>query len=173
MLAGPMDFTPGGFRNAARGQFQIKDVEPMCQGTRAHQLAMYVVYDAPLVMLADYPEAYEGQPGLEFIEKVPTVWDETRVLSGSPGKSIVVARRKGDLWYLGAMTSWEPRDLTVPLDFPASGDYEARIFADGPDAAGEGTSLSVETKKIKAGEDLAIHLAPGGGLAVILTPIRR
>jgi len=173
MLAGPMDFTPGGFRNAARGQFQIKDVEPMCQGTRAHQLAMYVVYDAPLVMLADYPEAYESQPGLEFIEKVPTVWDETRVLSGAPGKSIVMARRKGDLWYLGAMTSWEPRDLTVPLDFLVPGNYEARIFADGPDAASEGTSLSAETKNIKAGEDLAIHLAPGGGQAVILTPVRR
>ncbi len=173
MLAGPMDFTPGAFRNAARGRFQIKDVEPMSQGTRAHQLAMYVVYDAPLVMLADYPEAYEGQAGLEFIEKVPTVWDDTKVLSGSPGKSIVMARRKGDLWYLGAMTNWETRDLTVPLDFLAPGAYEARLFADGPDAASEGTSLSVETKPFKAGDNLTIHLAPGGGLAVILTPARR
>ena len=172
MLAGPMDFTPGAFRNAARGQFQIKDVEPMSQGTRAHQLAMYVVYDAPLVMLADYPEAYEGQPGLEFIEKVPTVWDETRVLSGSPGKSIVMARRKGDLWYLGAMTNWDARDLALALDFLAPGDYEARIFADGPDASNEGTSLSIETKNFKAGDNFAAHLAPGGGLAVILTPSR-
>jgi len=173
MLAGPMDFTPGAFRNAARGKFQIQDVEPMSQGTRAHQLAMYVVYDAPLVMLADYPEAYEGQPGLEFIEKVPTIWDETRVLSGSPGKSIVMARRKGDQWYLGAMTNWEARDWTIPLDFLDPGVYEARIFADGPDADSAGTSLSVETKKLKAGDNLAAHLAPGGGLAVILTPARQ
>ncbi len=172
MLAGPMDFTPGAFRNAARGQFQIRDVEPMSQGTRAHQLAMYVVYDSPLAMLADDPEAYEGQPGLEFIEKVPTVWDETRVLSGLPGKFIVTARRKGDLWYLGAMTNWDARDIVIPLDFLA-GACEAKIFADGADAASEGTSLSVETKKFKAGEDFAMHLASGGGQAVILTPDRR
>jgi alpha-glucosidase len=133
---------------------------------------MYVVYDAPLVMLADYPEAYEGQPGLEFIEKVPTVWDETRVLSGSPGKSIVMARRKGDLWYLGAMTNWDARDLAIPLEFLSPGTYEARIFADGPDASNEGTSLSIETKNFKAGDNFAAHLAPGGGLAVILTPSR-
>jgi alpha-glucosidase len=173
MLAGPMDFTPGAFRNAARGQFQIRDVEPMSQGTRAHQLAMYVVYDSPLVMLADDPEAYEGQPGLEFIEKVPTVWDETRILSGWPGKSIVTARRKGDLWYLGAMTNWDARDLVVPLEFLGQNAYEALIFADGPDADSEGTSLSIETKIFKPGDSLAAHLAPGGGLAVILTPIRR
>ena len=86
MLAGPMDFTPGGFRNAARGKFRPADIAPMTQGTRAHQLAMYVVYESPLVMVSDYPEAYEGQPGMEFIEKVPTVWDETRVLAGEPGQ---------------------------------------------------------------------------------------
>jgi alpha-glucosidase len=173
MLAGPMDFTPGAFRNAARGKFQAKDIEPMSQGTRAHQLAMYVVYDAPLVMLADYPEAYEGQPGFEFIEKVPTVWDETRVLSGSPGKSIVMARRHGETWYLGAMTGWEQRDLSIALDFLPAGTYEARLFADGPDAASEGTSLSVETKTFKFGDSLPVLLAPGGGLAVILTPVLR
>lgn len=170
MLAGPMDFTPGAFRNAARGQFEARGREPMAQGTRAHQLAAYVVYEAPLGMLADYPEAYEGQPGLELIEKVPTVWDETKVLSGSPGESIVMARRKGDVWYLGAMTNWDAREVAIPLEFLGSGEYEARVFADGPEAAREGTSLSIETKAFKAGDSLAARLAPGGGLAVILTP---
>jgi alpha-glucosidase len=173
MLAGPIDFTPGAFRNAARGKFVARGAEPMSQGTRAHQLAAYVVYEAPLGMLADYPEAYEGQPGLEFIEKVPTVWDETKVLSGYPGQSIVMARRKGDRWFLGAMTNWDPRDLAVPLVFLGAGAYEARIFADGPDAASEGTSLKIETRSVKAGDSLGVHLAPGGGLAVILTPVRR
>jgi alpha-glucosidase len=107
MLAGPMDFTPGAFRNAAQGQFEARDIAPMSQGTRAHQLAMYVVYESPLVMVSDYPEAYEGQPGIEFIEKVPTVWDETRVLAGAPAKHIVIARRNGTSWYIGAMTNWE------------------------------------------------------------------
>jgi alpha-glucosidase len=173
MLAGPMDFTPGAFRNAARGKFVARDLDPMSQGTRAHQLAAYVVYEAPLGMLADYPEAYEGQPGLEFIEKAPTVWDETKVLSGFPGQSIVVARRRGDLWFLGAMTNWDAREIPVPLGFLGPGAYEARIFADGPDAAAEGASLSVESKRLSAGDELAARLAPGGGLAVILTPVRR
>jgi len=172
LLAGPMDFTPGAFRNAAKGQFEARNREPMAQGTRAHQLAAYVVYEAPLGMLADYPEAYEGQPGFEFIEKVPTVWDETRVLDGFPGQSIVMARRKGDVWYLAAMTSWDPRDLDIPLAFLGPGSYQARVFADGPDAAREGTSLSVETRTIQSGDALRVHLAPGGGLAVILSPVQ-
>lgn len=92
MLAGPMDFTPGGFRNAARGQFKVRDIEPMALGTRAHQLAMYVVYESPLVMVSDFPEAYDGQPGVEFIEKVPVVWDDTKVLAGRPAEFVVIAR---------------------------------------------------------------------------------
>jgi alpha-glucosidase len=172
MLAGPMDFTPGAFRNAARGEFKAQDIAPMSQGTRAHQLAMYVVYESPLVMLADYPEAYDNNPGLEFIKTVPTVWDDTRVPLGEPGKFIVVARQKGTAWYLGAMTNWDARDLDVPLNFLAAGDYEARIYADGPRAAQDGTDLSVSTKRLASNGSLGLHLAPGGGAAIILTPIK-
>lgn len=172
MLAGPMDFTPGAFHNAARGEFKALDVAPMSQGTRAHQLAMYVVYESPLVMVSDYPEAYEGQPGLEFIEKVPAVWDDTKVLAGRPAEHIVIARRNGDNWYLGAMTNWDARDLELALDFLGSGEYEAKIFADGADAAKVATSLDISDKRVTAGEKLAVHLAPGGGAAVILTPVK-
>jgi alpha-glucosidase len=172
MLAGPMDFTPGAMRNAAQGQFEARDVAPMAQGTRAHQLAMYVVYESPLVMVSDYPEAYEGQPGLEFIEKVPTVWDETRVPAGAPGEFVVVARRQGDAWYVGAMTSWSPRTVDLPLAFLGAGDYEAAFFVDGPDAATEGTSLEVTKRAVKAGDKLALTLAPGGGAAIIFTPVK-
>lgn len=169
MLAGPMDFTPGAFRNAARGEFKALDVAPMSQGTRAHQLAMYVVYESPLVMVSDYPEAYAGQPGLEFIEDVPSVWDDTKVLVGEPAKFVAIARRNGDRWYLGAMTDWDARDLELSLDFLGSGEYEATIFADGPDAAKVATSLEISRKKVTAGEKLAVHLAPGGGAAVIFS----
>jgi alpha-glucosidase len=172
MLAGPMDFTPGAFRNAARGEFKARDVAPMSQGTRAHQLAMYVVYESPLVMVSDYPEAYEGQPGFEFIERVPTVWDDTKVLGGEPAKFVAIARRNGDSWYLGAMTNWDVRDLELTLDFLGSGDYEATVFADGPDAAKTATSLDISKKRVTSADKLAIHLAPGGGAAVILTPVR-
>jgi alpha-glucosidase len=182
MLAGPMDYTPGGFRNTARGQFKAQNVEPMTQGTRAHELAKYVVFESPLEMVSDYPEAYEGQPGFEFIEKVPTVWDETKVLNGEPAKYVTIARQKDNVWYLGAMTNWDERDLEIPLDFlagrggsrtaPAGGqEYEAQVFADGPDADKVATSLSISKKRVKASDKLNVHLAPGGGLAVILTPV--
>jgi len=172
MLAGPMDFTPGAFRNAARGEFKALDVAPMSQGTRAHQLAMYVVYESPLVMVSDYPEAYEGQPGFEFIERVPTVWDDTKVFAGEPAKFVALARRHGESWYLGAMTGWEARDLDLPLDFLGAGDYEALVFADGPDADKVATSLDIAKKNVTAGDRLALRLAPGGGAAVIITPVR-
>ena len=182
MLAGPMDYTPGGFRNAARGQFKPRNVEPMTQGTRAHELAKYVVFESPLEMVSDYPEAYEGQPGFEFIEKVPTVWDDTKVLNGEPGKYVTIARQKDNVWYLGAMTNWDARDLEIPLDFLAgrgglraartSGqEYEAQVLADGPDADKVATSLTISKRRVKAGDKLTVHLAPGGGLAVILTPV--
>ena len=173
MLAGPMDYTPGGFRNTARGQFKINDPLPYTQGTRAHQLAAYVVYEAPLVMVSDYPEAYQDGLGIEFIEKVPTVWDETKVLSGEVAKYIVTARQKGKNWYLGAMTNWDPRDVAIPLSFLGSGEYEAQIFADGADADKVATSVSVTRKRVRSGEKLAVHLASGGGVAIIFTPAGR
>ena len=170
MLAGPIDFTPGAFRNAARGQFKAQDIAPMSQGTRAHQLAMYVVYESPLVMVSDYPEAYENQPGIEFVEKVPTVWDETKILTGRPGESVVVARQRGAEWYVGAMTNWDARDLEIPLSFLGAGGYEAQVFADGKDADKVATSLTITRKRVRAGDRLPVHLAPGGGIAIILTP---
>ena len=171
MLAGPMDYTPGGFRNTTRAEFTPRSVEPMTQGTRAHELAKYVVYESPLAMVSDYPEAYENQPGIEFIEKVPTVWDDTQVLNGEPGKYITVARRNGDNWYLGAMTNWDARDLEIPWNFLGSGEYEAWIFADGPDADQVATSLSITKKRLKASDKLNLHLAPGGGAAIIVVRV--
>ncbi|HOW86249.1 MAG TPA: glycoside hydrolase family 97 protein [Candidatus Aminicenantes bacterium] len=172
MLAGPMDFTPGAMRNAARGKFEARDVAPMAQGTRAHQLAMYVVYESPLVMVSDYPEACEGQPGLEFIEKVPVVWDDTKVLAGKPAKFVAIARRSGDGWWIGAMADWDGRALDLPLDFLGAGAYEATVFADGPGAAEDGTSLDVSRRTVGAGDRLALRLAPGGGAAVMLMPVK-
>jgi alpha-glucosidase len=172
MLAGPMDYTPGGFRNATRQQFKAVRVEPMTQGTRAHELAKYVVFQSALAMVSDHPEAYKNQPGIEFIEKVPTVWDETKVLNGEPAKYITIARRTGDTWFVGSMTNWDARDVEIPLGFLGTGEYEAEIFADGADADQVATSLDVTKKRVTLDDKLSIHLAPGGGLAVILTPAK-
>jgi len=169
MLAGPMDYTPGCFNNATREQFKPRNLDPMCQGTRAHQLAMYVVFESPLVMLSDYPEIYDHNPGMEFLDKVPTVWDETKVLNGEPSKYITIARRHGSDWFLGAMTNWDSRDLGIPLSFLGAGEFEAQIFADGADADKVATSVAISKKAVKAGDKLALHLAPGGGAGVIFT----
>ncbi|HKS95638.1 MAG TPA: glycoside hydrolase family 97 protein, partial [Terriglobia bacterium] len=134
MLAGPMDYTPGCFNNATKAQFKPSRVNPMCQGTRAHQLAMYAVFFSPLQMLSDYPEIYDHSPGMAFLDEVPTVWDESRVVDGDPGEYVTMARKSGVKWYLGSMTNWTPRDLDIPLAFLGSGSYEAQIFTDGPDA---------------------------------------
>ncbi|HEY6291327.1 MAG TPA: glycoside hydrolase family 97 protein [Terriglobia bacterium] len=170
MLAGPLDYTPGCFNNATRDQFEPRMVNPMCQATRAHQLAMYVVYFSPLQMLSDYPEDYDHNPGMDFLDQVPTVWDETRVIDGDPGESITVARRQGNTWYLGSMTDWTPRDLDIPLSFLGSGAYRARIYSDGPDAARNASDLSTRDATFQAGDHLTVHLAFGGGLAATFTP---
>jgi alpha-glucosidase len=172
MLAGPMDYTPGCFNNATRTGFRPRAVRPMCQGTRASQLAMYVVYLSPLEMLADYPEDYIGQPGFQFLEKVPTVWDATRVLNGEPARYVTIARRSHKTWYLGSMTNWHARDLEVPLSFLGQGQYQAEIFADGPDADRDAKSLSIRKETVTSGETLHLRMAAGGGAAAIFTPLR-
>ena len=172
MLAGPMDYTPGCFHNVTRAEFKPRAIEPMCQGTRAHQLAMYVVFDMPLAMVSDFPEMYEDVPATEFLEKVPTVWDDTKVLNGEPARYVSIARRKGDTWYLGSMTNWDPRDLELPLEFLGPGEDEAKIFADGPGADKDATRVSIDTKRVKSSGHLKIHLAPGGGWAAIIRPLK-
>ena len=170
MLAGPMDYTPGCFNNATQAQFRPHNVNPMCQGTRAHQLAMYVVFFSPLQMLSDYPEIYDHSPGMAFLDQVPTVWDETRVVNGEPGEYITIARKKAGQWYLGSMTNWTARQLEIPLNFLGAGNYRAKIFADGPDAAENAKSLRITNQLLNAQDHLKAQLASGGGLAVIFTP---
>jgi alpha-glucosidase len=172
MLAGPMDYTPGCFNNATKAQFRPHNVNPMCQGTRAHQLAMYVVFFSPLQMLSDYPEIYDHSPGMTFLDQVPTVWDETAVVNSEPGQYVTIAREKAKRWYLGSMTNWTPRQLEIPLNFLGAGTYNAQIFADGPDAAKNAKSLTITDRVVNARDHLKAQLAPGGGLAVIFTPAR-
>jgi alpha-glucosidase len=164
MLVGPMDYTPGGFRNLAPRDFKIQFNGPFVMTTRAQQLAMYVVYDSPFACVADAPEAYRGQAGADFLKVVPSTWDETRVLAGEIGKYIVIARRHGTDWYLGAMTNEDARDVQVPLDFLGSANYQTTIYADGKAPA----EVSIAQKTIaalKSARKLTLKLAPSGGSA--------
>jgi alpha-glucosidase len=170
MMAGPVDYTPGAMMNATKADFKPVFNRPMSQGTRCQQLAMYVVFESPLQMLADSPSNYRREPeSLAFLSAVPTVWDETRVLSATVGEHILVARRSGRDWYVGAMTNWSARDLEVALSFLGEGTWEADIYKDGPNADRAGVDYAREKRSVSAPDRLPIHLAPGGGWVARIT----
>ena len=169
MLAGPMDYTPGAMRALSKANWKAMNDLPASQGTIAHQLAMYVVYDAPLVMLSDMPTAYTREPAaLELLEDVPTTWDETLGIAGRIGESVVVARRKGDEWWIAAMTNWDARTVEVPLEFTGGGRWQATSWTDGVNAGRVGSDYRRTTKELEAAEPLRLTLAPGGGAVVRL-----
>ena len=170
MLAGPTDFTPGGFDNVTRDAFVPRDIEPMVMGTRAHHLAMYLVGVAPFQMVSDRPEAYANQPAFEFIRQVPTTWNETRVIEGTPDSHIVIARRSNDDWFIGAITNWNARSIDIPLDFLANRTYTARIYADGDDASRDPKSIRITSQTVEPHDHLSVQLQSGGGFAAHIQP---
>jgi alpha-glucosidase len=165
MVAGPMDYTPGAMRNAAQGTFAHIFTRPMSQGTRAHQLAMYVVYESPLQMLADVPSNYRREPeAMAFLGPVPAVWDETVVIDGRIGEYVLLARRaaNGD-WYVGAMTDWTSRELTLDLTFLGDGTHRMEVWQDGPNAARFGEDFIRFGRDVQRGDQVTVPMAPGGG----------
>jgi alpha-glucosidase len=166
MFLGPMDYTPGAMVNAAKGSFAHIFRTPMSLGTRCHQLAMYVVYESPLQMLADSPSNYLREPeAMEFLGPVPTVWDDTRVLDAKLGDYVVVARRSGDEWYVGAMTDWTARELEVDFSFLPEGNFHLEAYQDGVNANSYGSDYRKVRSRIGRTAKLKITLAPGGGWA--------
>ena len=170
MACGPVDYTPGAMNNASKADFQAIYYNPMSMGTRCHQLAAYIVHDSPLTMLCDAPTNYEGEEEcVGFITSVPTVVDKTVIPAGKIGEYIVTAREKDGKWYVGGMTNWDARDMEVVFDFLPEGKlYEATIFADGLNADKQGEDYRIEKKTIKKGDVVDIHMASGGGFAMIL-----
>lgn len=168
MLLGPMDYTPGGFRNVATAQFKPRNDAPLVMTTRAQQLAMYVVYESPFAVVADSPQAYAGAEGVQFLRDVPASWDETRPLDGAIGEHVAIARRHGRDWYLGAMTNEQARTLRLPLDFLGPGRWRATLYLDGagPDR------VQVQTREVDArSAPLQLQLAASGGAAVRFEPL--
>lgn len=172
MLSGPMDYTPGGFDNVTPEEFVARDKHPMVMGTRAQQLALYVVFEEPLVMVSDIPSAYTNEPSFRFIRDVPTSWDATKALNGEPGEFITIARRHGDEWYLGSLTNWSPRDLRVSLSFLGTGSYSAEFYEDAPDATQNPKHVSIRRQIVHGSDVLNLHLASGGGCAIRFVPVK-
>lgn len=166
--AGPMDFTPGSMLNTQPERHRIVHEEPMSIGTRCHQMAMYIIYESPLQMVSDSPSKYDTAPEwFPFLDAVPAVWDQTAPLLGEMGEYVAVARKSGQRWYLGVMSSGAPRDLDIPLDFLGKSKVKAVLYKDGPDADTEARSTEISSCKLGPKDTLAVHLARNGGFIAV------
>ena len=168
MAAGPVDYTQGAMRNYNYTWYKPCYVDPVSQGTRCHQLGMYVIFESPFNMLCDSPQHYEQEKECtEFIAKIPTVWDETVALDGKVGEYIVMARRHGDKWYVGGIAGQKARTVTFDLNFLGEGNWNVELFKDGINA----TRHAEDYKRTLGSAEgtMTVEMAPGGGFAAIFT----
>ena len=170
MFAGPVDYTQGAMRNANRKNYRPVNTEPMSQGTRCHQLAEYVIFESPLNMLCDSPSNYMSESECtEFIASVPTVWNETRALDCKVGQYVSMARRSGDVWYVGALTDWNRRTLSLDLSFLPEGNYQVEIFRDGINADRAACDYKREVLDLPSDRKLDVSMSNGGGYVARIT----
>ena len=171
MVAGPMDYTPGAMVNMDKANFTPNYTRPESQGTRAHQVALYVLYESPLQMLADSPSNYmKEQETTSFIAHIPVVWDDIVGIDGKVGDYLIVARRSGSDWFVGAITDWTPRDFELDLSFLPAGNYSLEIFQDGINADRYAGDYKHIISRAKSGDKIKLHLAPGGGWVARIVP---
>jgi alpha-galactosidase len=171
MLSGALDYTPGSMRNRSKAAFvPIPKGLPTTMGTRCHELALFILFDQYLAVLSDSPEEYRKYADImAFLSAVPVSFDDTKVLAAKLSEYAVLAKRKGDDWYVGAMTNWEGRDMTVDLSFLSGGSYRAEILKDGADADSNAESYNSETKIVNQNTKIKLHLASGGGAVIKLS----
>ena len=167
MVAGSVDYTQGAMNNVNKENFKAIYSEPMSQGTRCRQLAHYVVFDSPLNMLCDAPTNYmKEEECTKFIAAITTVWDETKVLNGKIGEYLAVARQKDGIWYIGALTNWDARDMELDLSFLGQDVKRIEIFEDGINADRVGKDYKRKIMSLPVDKRLKIHMAPGGGFVI-------
>ena len=172
MAAGPMDYTPGAMKNANKKNFSIVYSEPMSMGTRAHQVAMFVMYESPLQMLADNPSNYlKDSTCTRFISRIPTVWEKTVALEGKVGEYAIVARKNGKNWYISGMTDWKEREFRTALDFLDSQRYKMDVLSDGANAKRHAADYKITSSTVTRNDQIDIKMDQGGGWTAILTPV--
>lgn len=169
MLAGPTDYHLGGFRSVPYDQYKPHFSHPNVTSTRCHMLGMYVVLESYLSMVCDYPEAYKGQKGFDFIKEVPTTWDETFVPACKLGEYVVIARRKGNKWYLGAINNSKEKEISVPFGFLDDGEYEVKLYCDSEDTDVYPNNLEIKQLTVKKGDTVKVRLSKSGGFAMIVS----
>jgi len=171
MVTGPMDYTPGAMLNAQPKDFTINFDRPMSMGTRTHQIAQYIIYESPLQMLADSPSNFYAElESTEFISRIPTEWDDTKVLKAKVGEYLLIARKRGNNWYIGGMTNEKAREFTIDFSFLDNKEYTADIMKDGFNVIKYAGDYIKETRTISKKTSIKIKLAPGGGWSAILVP---
>ena len=171
MLAGPLDATPGSMRNVTQSQFRPIDPGiPMTMGTRAHELAMFVLFDQPLAYLCDSPIEYDKYPDImRFLSKVPSIWDLTVPLAGEVGEYAAIARKRGDEWYVGAMTNWKARPIEIDFSFlPDDATYVVELYRDTDQSTTNAKSYLCESVTVTKQSKMTFQMAPGGGVAMRL-----
>lgn len=170
LVAGPADYHLGGFRSVPEKDYRIHYSRPLVTSTRCHMLAMYIVLESYLNMVCDYPEAYKGQPGFDFLKGIPTVWDETKVLSAEMAEYIVTARRKGNDWYIGSINNSRGRTVNLNLDFLGDGEFLAEMLTDADDADSDPNHIESSTLTVTSSQRLTVHLASSGGAVIRISP---
>ena len=169
-VVGPVDYTQGAYINASKEGFRIDYHKPMSQGTRAHQVASYIVYDSPLVMLCDSPSRYLSDiPCTEYIASIPTVFDHTIILYGKIGEYIVTAREKEGVWYIGGITNWDDRKITISLSFLQEGNkYLVSELSDSDDSSNSPEKYTIKQYEVDNTSEVVLNMAMGGGSALII-----
>lgn len=171
MVAGPLDYTPGGMNNCQPGQFKVEYSSPRSMGTRCHELAKYVLFESPLQMLCDAPPHYRKEPRtMEFLKRVPTVWDESLALDGRIGEFAAMARRSGGRWFIGVLGNEKTREVSLDLSRLGTGKWHAEIWEDTPESATVATAFGFREATLDSKDRHLVKLAPGGGFVAILAP---
>ena len=171
MLAGQMDYTPGGFLNVIKEQFK-KQTPAVVWNTRAAELSKFVIYESPLTVVCDHPDNILNQPGADFLKMVPTTWDDIHFIDGYPGEYVAIAKRTGDEWFVGVMNNSKGKEITIRLDFISAGEHIITTWADAKDAGKQPKNLKISTHKVKPGDLLKIKMADNGGWVARITAIK-
>ena len=164
MVAGPMDYIPFTTHNAQKENFRSVGDMPMGMGTRAHSMALFIIFESPMQMLPDSPsDYYKEQECTEFISRIPVEWDDLKVLDAKIEEYTILARKNKDEWFIGAITDWNPGEFEINLNFLADGEYQMEYIEDGINADTRAIDYRRKTKTVTSENIHKINLAPGGG----------
>lgn len=168
LLAGQMDYTPGGFLNVTRSQFK-KQSPTLVFNTRAAELAKFVVYESPFMCFCDHPKNVYGQVGEDFVQQVPTTWDDIHFLGGTPDTYVALAKKSGDKWYVGIINNSKQRTINLDLSFLPKGKYDVEYWKDGKKANVKATDCEHRSMAVSSDQPIAVKLANAGGYVCIIS----